>query len=900
MKPIEKLTSLGQSIWYDNIQRKLLENGALAAMIARGEIRGVTSNPSIFQKAIAKSNDYDDALVPLAWAGADAETIFWTLAVEDIQAACDLFAPLYAESEKQDGYVSIEVSPYLANDTAGTVKQAQELWERVNRPNLMIKIPATKAGLPAIRQTIAAGINVNVTLIFSVERYREVMDAYIAGLEDRVLAEQSEDSIESIHSVASFFVSRIDSLIDKQLPENSPLRGKIAIASAKTAYKAFQEVFSSVRFGKLQLARANYQRPLWASTSTKNPAYPDTLYVDSLIGAATVNTVPPATLAAFIDHGTAGETLSADLEAAHRVIADLEAAGVSLAAATQKLEDDGVRAFADAFTDLLNVVDERRAAAVSQLGPLQDSVKETLAQLEADSVSARMDAHDPTLWTDDPAGQAEVKIRLGWLTLPETSRQLAKEATAFAQEVKEAGITKTLLLGMGGSSLAPEVMARTFNIQPSTFSILDSTDPAQVAAARELFPPAETLYIVSSKSGGTAETMSAFHYFWQESGADGSHFVAITDAGSNLEKMATERNFRKIFQADSTVGGRYSALTAFGLVPAALMGIDLNQALDRAGRSKGAALSESKGGMALGAVMGAAALASRDKVTILTDEAFSTFGAWAEQLIAESTGKEGKGILPIEGEPEMPAEKYHADRLFVYLRQDGAQDDFVAALKAANQPVLEIPVPDSYSLFTEFFRWEYATAVACHLLGVNAFDQPNVESAKIMARAQIFAYSQSGALDEGTPILETEDAKFYANVEITETSLKSAFESFLAQAGSGDYISIHAYLPRNAEMQKSLDALRQSIQKKTGLATTLGFGPRFLHSTGQLHKGGANNGLFIQITADAEKDIEIPTQGMSFGTLERAQVLGDYAALDAAGRRVMRMHVASPVQIEHL
>ncbi len=885
MNPIKELTSLGQSIWYDNIQRKLLENGELAAMIERGEIRGVTSNPSIFQNAIAKTNDYDDALIPLAWAGWDAEAIFWQLAVEDIQEACDIFAPLYKESEGQDGYVSLEVSPYLANDTEGTVKQAQELWARVNRPNLMIKIPATKAGLPAIRQTIAAGINVNVTLIFSVERYREVMDAYLSGLEDRVLAEKREDSIEHVHSVASFFISRLDSIIDKQLPADSPLRGKIAIANAKVAYEAFQEVASDVRFGKLQLARANYQRPLWASTSTKDPAYPDTLYIDELIGPATVNTVPPATLEAFKEHGMAAATLTADLDAAHQALVDLETAGVSLVQATQDLEDAGVKSFADAFTDLLNVVDERRAAAVAQLGPLQASVKETLAQLEADSVATRIQEHDATLWTDDPDGQAEVKIRLGWLDLPETSRALAEEATAFAQEVKAAGIKKVLLLGMGGSSLGPEVMARTFNISPETFSILDSTDPAQVAETAVNFPPSETIYIVASKSGGTAETMSAFYYFWEQSGGDGSHFVAITDPGSNLEKMATERSFCKIFRANSNVGGRYSALTSFGLVPAALQGVDLTKALNRATRANG--------GMALGAVMGAAALAGRDKVTILTDDAFSTFGTWAEQLIAESTGKEGKGILPLEGEPAMSAEKYHADRLFVYLRQDGSHDEFIAQLRSAGQPVIEIPTSDHYSLFTEFYRWEYATAIACHLLGVNAFDQPNVESAKVMARAQIAAYNQNGTLDEGTPFLETEAAKVYANVEITGTDLKSAFDVFLAQAEVSDYISIHAYLPRNAEMQTVLDSLRLSIQQKTGLATTLGFGPRFLHSTGQLHKGGANNGLFIQITTDAASDIEIPTQGMSFGTLERAQALGDYAALDASGRRVLRLHVAS-------
>ncbi|MBT3322402.1 MAG: transaldolase [Anaerolineae bacterium] len=357
MNPIQELTNLGQSIWYDNIQRELLENGELAAMIERGDIRGVTSNPSIFQNAIANSNDYDEALKPLLADGWDAEKIFWELAVKDIQDACDIFTPLYKESEGRDGYVSLEVSPYLANDSEGTIKQAKELWARVGHPNLMIKIPATKAGLPAIRQAVAAGINVNVTLIFSIARYREVMDAYLAGLEERVL---EKESIADIHSVASFFISRLDSIIDNQLAENSPLRGKIAIANAKLAYEAFGQVFSEARFGKLQLVQANYQRPLWASTSTKNPAYPDTLYIDDLIGPATVNTVPPKTLDAFKDHGTAEATLRANLDDAKKAFIDLEAAGISLDKATQDLEDAGVKSFADAFIGLLQTIKDRK------------------------------------------------------------------------------------------------------------------------------------------------------------------------------------------------------------------------------------------------------------------------------------------------------------------------------------------------------------------------------------------------------------------------------------------------------------------------------------------------------------------------------------------------------------
>jgi len=530
---------------------------------------------------------------------------------------------------------------------------------------------------------------------------------------------------------------------------------------------------------------------------------------------------------------------------------------------------------------------------VTQLKDLEASVPKRLAQLKAESVNARLWAHDPTLWTDDPEGQAEVKRRLGWLNLPDTSRELAGEATAFAQEVSASGINKTLLLGMGGSSLGPEVMSLTFNLKPETFAILDSTDPAQVAEAAVSFPPDETLYIVASKSGGTAETMSAFHYFWEQSGGNGSHFIAITDSGSGLEKLAKERSFRKIFLADSNVGGRYSALTAFGLVPAALMGIDLNRALDSAAEmmEKCKEVEAQNPALILGAVMGEAALVGRDKLTLLTDSSFSSFGAWAEQLIAESTGKEGKGIVPVDGESLLNAEKYGNDRLFIYLRKDGEHDSFIKQLGEQNHPVLEIQTTDYYSLFTEFYRWEYATAIACHILGVNAFDQPNVEAAKIEARTQINAYNQAGVLDEGQPTWEQDGVKLYSDVDIREADVNSAFVAFLAGAQENNYVAIQAYLPRNPQTDAILRELRHSIQKKTGLATTLGFGPRFLHSTGQLHKGGANNGLFIQITMDAATDIDIPTQGLSFGTLERAQTLGDYAAMHASGRRVLRVHL---------
>jgi transaldolase / glucose-6-phosphate isomerase len=907
MNPITKLTSLGQSIWYDNIQRKLLESGELIAMIERGDIRGVTSNPSIFNAAIAKTNDYDSALTPLAWAGWDAEKIFWQLAIEDIKAACDAFAPLYEETNGGDGYVSLEVSPYIAHDTDATVSQAEQLWARVHRHNLMVKIPATKAGIPAIRKAIAAGVNVNVTLIFSLTRYAEVMDAYLSGLEDRAAAGHP---IDHIASVASFFVSRVDSKIDPKLPEGSPLRGKAAIANAKLAYDQYHQTFAGRRWENLKVKGARVQRPLWASTSTKNPAYPDTIYLDNLIGPETVNTVPPQTLDAFKDHGVAALTLMRGVDDAQDAINQLEAVGISMDVVTQELEDEGVKAFADAFTQLLETIETRRKNAASSLGPLADSVSRRIAQLETDSVPARLWKHDPSLWVPakDKEGQHEVTIRMGWLDSTDKARKKLKEYTSFAKEIHKAKINRVLVLGMGGSSLTAEVFsslqAAAGIKSPLSLAILDSTDPAQVALAAEQFPPEKSLYIVASKSGGTAEVMAAFDYFWKLSKKDGSRFIATTDPGTSLEALARRRGFRKIFSADEFVGGRYSALTDFGLVPAALLGMDLKQLLNRADWMRSQCSENCPAardpGLALGAVLGEAALSGRDKLTVLADAPLSAFAGWIEQIIAESSGKNGKGILPVPLEPLGSPEVYSEDRVFVYLRQTGEHDEAVAALKATGHPVIQFPIANFYDIGAEMFRWEIATVVACSILGVNAFDQPNVESSKKITKAKIAEYQKKGKLKEGKAAWKKDGVSVFSPTAVTGASLKAVLNGFLKKAKKGGYVAINAYLPRNAEMIDALQQMRVAIRAKTGSAVTAGFGPRFQHSTGQFHKGGPKNALFLVITAEPDKDFAVPTQGLTFGTLIRAQALGDFEALLEAKRKAIRIHLPSVSAVAEL
>ncbi len=883
--PIATLNALGQSLWYDHIQRRLLENGELQALIERGQIRGVTSNPTIFYQAIARSSDYDSALLPLAWAGWDAERIFWQLAIEDVQEACDLFLPLYEETHGGDGYVSLEVSPYLAYDTEATVAQAQALWDRVARPNLMIKIPATRQGIPAIRRAIAAGINVNVTLIFSLERYTEVMFAYLDGLEDRLAADKS---IDHVASVASFFVSRLDTKVDALLPPDSPLRGRVAIAKAKLAYEAFTAVFTTRRWENLKLHGARVQRPLWASTSTKNPAYPDTLYVDNLIGPETVNTVPPATLEAFRDHGVAELTLTRDLDQARQVIAQLEALGISLDEVTRQLEEEGVKAFADSFAQLLNAIEERRRAAVTSLGPLAGAVAQGMASLEAESFVPRLWQRDASLWTSDPTEQREVVNRLGWLDYPQKAWERLPYYRSLAEEARRRGIDRVLVLGMGGSSLAAETYFTLLSAtsQPALhLAVLDTTDPLQVKQAALDFPPEKSLYIVASKSGGTAEVMATFEYFWSLSNRHRDRFLVITDPGTDLERQALERKVGHIVHADPQVGGRYSAFIEFGLVPAALVGMDLEQLLRRAGwmkRQCGPSLPAARNpGVALGVILAEAARNGRDKLTLVADPALEAFTAWIEQLVAESSGKQGKGILPVPLEPLASPESYGSDRLFVYLRQQGLLDEPLSALQQAGHPVVVFSLSSMYDVGAEMLRWMIATATACHLLGVNAFDQPDVQESKRRTLEKIAVYRSTGRL----PDLDL----------IPPDQALPALRAFLAEVQPGDFIALLAYLPRTAEINQALQKLRQALRGQTRLAVTVGFGPRFQHSTGQYHKGGPNRGHFIQLVYECNpaQDVLIPNQELTFHTLLRAQALGDYEALQAAGRRVIRLRLPS-------
>ncbi len=517
-------------------------------------------------------------------------------------------------------------------------------------------------------------------------------------------------------------------------------------------------------------------------------------------------------------------------------------------------------------------------------GSYERTIARWFEKAEKQDVVRRIWSKDTALWTSDPAGRKEALARLGWLAAPALMKEKVAELESFADEIKNAGFTKAVLLGMGGSSLAPEVFQRVCGSKkgnPDLF-VLDSTDPERVKDIEAALDPAKTLFIVSSKSGGTIELVSFFKYFFDRmknlnGEKAGSQFVAITDPGSPLEDLAKKNGFRKIFLAPEDVGGRFSALTYFGLVPAAIIGVDIGQILKSASALAEAASAdfdiEDNPAVPLGIGMAVLAEEGRDKLTILSSVGLESFADWAEQLVAESSGKEGFGIVPITHELIGRPGQYGQDRFFVALVSDAdaGLEKKLEALRSAGHPVLSLTMKGSYDLGAELFRWEFATALTCALLKVNAFDQPDVQSAKERTRTLL------KKIERGEKIQAPQ----------TQTDL----EVFWSGLNNGDYIGILAFLPDRSQIKKELQNLQLGLRELTGKAVTLGWGPRYLHSTGQLHKGGPSSGAFIMITAKHASDLPIPGEKYGFRELEQAQALGDLEALVAGGRRVVHFEL---------
>ena len=922
--PLRALEQFGQSPWLDFVRRGYTRDGSMATLIEQDGVKGVTSNPAIFQKAMGEGTDYDAQIRDvLAKEIVSAGELYERLAIEDIREVAKLLKPVFDQTKGIDGYVSLEVSPYLALDTAATVEEAGRLWETVSEPNLMIKIPATKEGIPAIHQKIADGVNINVTLLFSLEMYKAVVEAWISGLEAR---HKEGKSVAGIASVASFFVSRVDGKVDGEIDRRikagdkdaealKAIRGKVAIANAKMAYLHWQEIMKSERWAKLKAAGAQPQRLLWASTGTKDKAYSDVLYVDELIGPETVNTIPPATLDAFRDHGKPRDSLEENVDAAKHVMAEVKRLGLDLDGMTTKLVSEGVVSFEEAFDGLLGSVAKKQNELLgnkltetkfSLPKDFDDAVKAGLEAWRKDGTIRRLWAKDASVWTNGP----EAKW-LNWLGIVADRLKHLPELEAFQKEVKARGFKQVLLLGMGGSSLGPEVLAMTFGKHEGYghLYVLDSTDPQQVRTFEGRIDPKETLFIVSSKSGSTLEPNIMLSYFFDVAkkalGAKaGEHFVAVTDPGSALEKKAAADGFWKVFHGDKQIGGRYSVLSNFGMVPAAASGVPLKlfleDALHGVKACDGSVPPAVNPGVLLGTVFGIGAEKfGRDKITIIATKQVMDFGAWAEQLIAESTGKLGKGLIPIDDETLAGPTHYGKDRLFVYFRLSNEhsheQDEAVKTLIDAGQPVVTVNLHDRRQIAQEFFRWEIATAVAGAFLGINPFDQPDVEASKIETKKLTAAYNETGSLPAESPFATDGDLEFFADrknaAALKGDTAQAILKAHFDRVKAGDYVGLLAYIERDRNSIEWIQHTRLAIRDAKTVATAAEFGPRFLHSTGQAYKGGPDSGVFLQITADDAHDLPVAGERYSFGVVKAAQARGDFDVLAERGRRALRVHI---------
>ncbi|MBQ5545942.1 MAG: bifunctional transaldolase/phosoglucose isomerase [Acetobacter sp.] len=927
--PLHDLVHMQQSPWLDFISRSFMEEGSLAALVQAGDIRGVTSNPAIFQKAMGEGTAYDAQIRDiLTRQTLSPGMLYERLAITDIREATKILAPVYDHTRGKDGFVSLEVSPYLAHNTHDTVREATRLWDDVAASNLMVKIPATPEGIPAIRQCIATGINVNVTLIFSRAVYRDVVEAWLTGLEER---HAKGEDISRVASVASFFISRIDTRIDSVIDQRikagdthaqelATLRGKIAIANAKQAYAYWQEVMQNPRWKALEAAGAQTQRLLWASTGTKDKAYSDVLYVDSLIGPQTVNTLPPATMEAFRDHGTVSETLTIGLDDAHHILLEAERLGLEIDDITDNLLNEGIRLFVEAFDTLLASVATKQIALMgTHLTCLEMSLPEEISSAIAqekekwccEGIIRRLWKKDASLWT----GNGESHW-LNWLTIVGDRIDHLSELEDFQLEVRSRSFSDILLIGMGGSSLGPEVLAMTFGKREGfgKFHILDSTDPQQVAAIEKSLDIAHTLFIVSSKSGTTLEVRNMLAYFYNVAehvlGAQANqHFIAITDPDSALEILARKKKFWKIFYGDKEIGGRFSVLSNFGLVPAAAMGLSLHRLMIEADRA--VCLCDVSvppvvnRGVYLGLLLGMAARFGRDKLTILATSKIKSFGAWLEQLVAESTGKQGKGIIPIDNEPMGDISHYGKDRLFLYLCLEKdhcyTQEKMIARFREAGHPVVTVTLHTCEQLAQEFFYWEMATAVAGILLEINPFDQPDVELNKIETRHLIQDYEKTGILPTEIPFSRLGSLSLFvdpkkAKYSHGEEALKLLKTHFSCVKPS-DYVALLIYLPYKREIHLWADQLRVYLRDTLNVAVVVEFGPRFLHSTGQLYKAGPDIGVFLQITADTLYDLPIPGTRLTFGVIEATQALGDFNVMARRKKRIIRVHVHGDLKV---
>jgi transaldolase/glucose-6-phosphate isomerase len=880
---ITQALELGQSFWLDYIRRDLVEDGELDRLIKAGEIRGVTSNPTIFQQAIGGGDLYNAAIRPLAHAGWSANQIYEALAIHDIRAATDLFLPLYEGTNARDGYVSIEVNPRLANDSEATIEEARRLWEQVNRPNLMVKIPATSGGIPAIEQSIFEGINVNVTLIFALDRYSEVMDAYLSGLERRL---EEGRPLERIASVASFFVSRVDTAVDRELEsivrEEGPhasramtLLGSAAVANAKLAYAQFQSVFGDPRFDHLAEHGARLQRPLWASTSTKNAAYSDVLYVDELIGPDTVNTLPPKTLEAFRDHGTAQARLEEDLAVARAQLEAVEVLGVSMQQVTDRLESEGVQAFVQSFDDLIETVGERADAMRRELGGLQSNLENALNQLEEQRAAGRYWRKDLSLW---PKARESHKPRIA--EFGGGLQELAERIARIGAEIHKSTLRRVAWIGahalpvLVDSRGGAETNLQIETADPLEYRGLSRDATAVVALSDTMQDPLATAIVE-----GLLNRLEK-----ASSDRAGDRFVAIAPPDSALDGLAQERGFGWVLNEGTAAAVLLQADLAAGnlaeVVESAASMRDACAQIREAARNPG---------LYLGATLAVALQQGYARIGLVADEAMAPAARWlADRLATTGLGRQVNVV------PHLPAATDQPDRLLIYLRSEGDLDAQVDGWIAAGDPVVILEVSMvTGAIGGEAVRWDMASAIAAYLMQTDLFPE-TVQDQVTDRLAGLIRKRRKGRLDLPKPTWEFEQNQVWwpqkesASLEVE--SLDGLLEQLLAGMLPGTLINLGIYRRRTKAIMKRLEQLRQSLSQHRQLDCRAAFG-RLPTSTRE--KEGTSRQAFMLIEEPPHKDHQVASLQLGYGDLQRASMLAAVDRLRKGRESVCAMTLGS-------
>lgn len=919
------LRSHGQGLWLNYLRRGLATSGELERLIATYGVSGVSLDVDVFCDVVSHGREYDSSLTGLLHQGDDAATIVDQLIAEDVAGTCEILKPLYERTGGDDGWVAVDVPAMVATRPDEVVRWWRRLRQAAGADNVMLKLSASATGIAAAEELLALGGSVYLTHVFSPAQAQVVGECQLRGLARCVAAGQD---LAPIRCVAGVNLVRLDVAIDEILRaavEERPwqrdllesLIGRVAITVARQVWADIQQFAEGDRFRGLKARGARPMTLAWEGTRTSDPARRDVEYMEELIGPHSIVVVGLSMLAAFRDHGVAVPRLGLRGPDSREILDDLEVAKVELEHLADDLRHAADTHVGDRFAGLCSVLEgyreaDRRPAADGasyRLGVLGEDVAERLLAVDPRLV-VRLWESDASLWAATPEDQETVRNRLGWLHLPEAMSDASLPVKTQAQ-VSAADSVPTVLLGMGGSSLGADTCRIAYEV--ANFSVLDSTVPRSIANIAAVEGIGEAVFVVASKSGSTVETEALARYFHsivEATGrAAGESFIAVTDPGTPLHERARQLAYRRVWLGPPDVGGRYSVLSHFGVVPMSLMGIDFGVMLRRAARL--AALSgpevapPDNPAVQLGVILAAAVAAGRDKITFVSNERLMGFGDWAEQLIAESLGKQGVGLVPISREPLRSAAEYGSDRLFVNMGfatddVDSPRHKLLAELRESGCPSIDIELADPHDLGREFMRWELAVAVAGAFLGLNPFDEPDVRGAKRRTSELLAAFERDGTLEESKPSFRDDEVAVFAvpgsfDEGTSPTTLAGWVGGHLGQARIPDYVAIQAFLACDPETSKALEVLRTLLGERLGVATTCGWGPRFLHSTGQLHKGGPDTGLFLQLTAVDIEDISVPGKPYSFGVLARAQALGDFQALREASRRVMRIDLVGSV-----